>query len=708
MRKVLLIMFILSALGGCSSEDPGDTAAKMEPGNPFFEEWDTPFGVPPFDRIEIAHYEPAIMAGMERHKDEIKAIALNEDAPTFANTVEAMDRAGALLTKVSNVFGAMNGTMTNDEMQAIAKRIAPLRSKHRDGILLDSDLFARVAAVYRQRTSLDLDLEQEKLLTETWKRFVRGGANLSDPDKEKLKAFNEELSVLSLQFGENVLNETNKFEMVVEAETDLAGLPDASIEAAAEAATKRGHEGKWVFTLHKPSLIPFLQYGENRALREVMWRGYTMVGNNGDDLDNKVILDRMANLRLERANLLGFPSHAHYVLDDNMAKTPENVYGLLNQIWEPGLAKAKDEVAEMQAMIHTEVGGFDFAAWDWWYYAEKVKKAKYDLDEETMRPYFEIERVREGLFEVVGKLWGLTFHELADVPVYQEDVKVYEVKEADGSTLAIWYSDYFPRASKRGGAWMSSFRKEYYEGDERVIPIIYNVGNFTKPTSAKPALLSADEVGTMFHEFGHALHGMLSDCRYQTLSGTSVAQDFVEMPSQVIENWAFEREVLDLFAVHYETGEKIPADLVEKLEKSKHFNQGFTTTEYVAASFLDMDWHTIEAAEDRDVLAFEDGSLGGIGLIDEIATRYRSTYFRHIFAGGYSSGYYSYLWAEVYDADAFEAFRETGDIFDKATALSFRENILERGGTKDGMELYRDFRGRDPEIGPLLKRRGLN
>jgi len=514
--------------------------------------------------------------------------------------------------------------------------------------------------------------------------------------------------VLSLQFGENVLKETNTFELVVADEADLAGLPEASVQAAAEEAAGRGHEGAWVFTLQKPSLIPFLQYAENRDLRETMWRGYTMMGNNGDERDNKGILARMVELRLERANLLGFPSHAHYVLDDNMAKTPENVYALLEQVWTPALARARGEAAEMQKIIDAEGGGFDLAAWDWWYYAEKVKKAKYDLDEETMRPYFELENVRRGLFEVVNRLWGLTFTERTDIPVYQEDVKVYEVRDADGSILAIWYSDYFPRESKRGGAWMSSFRKERYDGDTRVIPVIYNVGNFTKPTANKPALLSADEVGTMFHEFGHALHGMMSDCRYRSLSGTAVARDFVELPSQVMENWAFRPEVLDLYAVHYRTGEKIPAALVDKLQKSKHFNQGFATTEYVAASFLDMDWHTVDGSSDRDVLAFEDASLGRIGLMDEIASRYRSTYFRHIFAGGYSAGYYSYLWAEVYDADAFEAFVETGDVFDRETARSFRENILARGGTADGMELYRAFRGRDPEIGPLLKRRGLD
>ncbi len=719
MRKVILIMAMMSILGGCgdggSSGGTGDAATTEARAdstlNPFFTEWDGPFGTPPFGEIELSHYEPAFMRGMADHKAEITAIARGGDYPTFANTIEAIDRAGSLLTRTGNVFGAMNGTMTNDEMQAIAKNLAPLRSQHRDEILLNAELFARVDAVYQQREDLELEREQQMLLKETWKRFVRGGANLSNPDKEKLKALNEELSILSLQFGENVLKETNKFEMVIDSKEDLAGLSEASITAAAETAAKRGHEGKWVFTLHKPSLIPFLQYSTKRDLREKMFKGYTNVGDNGDELDNNTILARMASLRVERANLLGFPSHAHYILDDNMAKNPENVYELLEKLWTPALERAKGEAADFQTMINKEnkkADRFQLAAWDWWFYAEKVKKARYDLDEAMVRPYFELENVRTGLFDTVNKLFGITFTERHDIPVYQEDVKVYEVKEADGSTVAIWFSDYFPRDSKRGGAWMSAFRKEYYDGNERVIPIIYNVGNFTKPTADTPALLSADEVGTMFHEFGHALHGMLSDCRYESLSGTSVSRDFVEMPSQVMENWAFEPEVLATYAKHYQTGEVIPAELVEKLEKSKHFNQGFATTEYLAACFLDMDWHTIETAEEKDPEVFENESMGRIGLIDEIVSRYRSPYFRHVFAGGYSSGYYSYVWAEVLDADAFEAFRETGDIFDPATAKSLRDNILSRGGSEESMTLYLQFRGKEPEIGPLLKRKGLD
>ncbi len=699
MRKALLIMALLGTLAATGAY--ADT-------NPFFETWDTPFGVPPFDRITLENYEPAFMQGMAAQKVEIDAIVADPAAPTFTNTIEALDASGSLLRKVSYVFGAMNGTMTNDDMQALARQLAPLRSRHRDEILLNEGLFSRVDAVYRQRDQLDLDREQQRLLEETWKRFVRGGARLSAPDKDKLKQMNQELSVLSLRFGENVLKETNRFEMVVTDTAGVAGLPRGVIAAAAETATERGHPGQWVFTIQKPSLIPFLQYSTDRDARRRMFTAYIEKGNHGDELDNNDILARTVVLRTQRANLLGYPSHAAYVLDDNMAKTPEAVYDLLDQVWRPALAKAKTEAAEFQAMIAAEGDDFQLQPWDWWYYAEKVKKERYDLDESMLRPYFELESVRAGLFETVHRLYGLTFTPRPDLPVYHPDVKAFEVKDRDGSTLAIWYSDYFPRASKRGGAWMDALRKEYYRDGKRVIPVIYNVGNFTKPAAGEPSLLSVDEVKTMFHEFGHALQGMLSNCRYQTLSGTSVARDIVELPSQVMENWALEPEVLAFYARNFKTGEPIPAALVAKIKDSAHFNQGFATTEYLAASYLDMDWHTITDTIPRVPADFEKTSMDRIGLIPQIVPRYRSPYFQHIFSGGYSAGYYSYLWAEVLDADAFAAFKETGDIFDPATALSFRKNILERGASEDPMVLYEKFRGRKPSIKPLLERRGLD
>ena len=676
--------------------------------NPFFGEWDTPFEVPPFDEIKLEQYKPAFDDVMKRHKEEIESIIGNDSAPTFENTIEAVDRSGALLARVSRVFFAMRSSMTNDDIEAIAKDVAPRLSKHSDEIRLNDALFRRVRAVYEQRAKLDLTPEQGKLLAESHKSFVRGGAKLPPDKKDRLKELNAELSVLSLKFGENVLKENNRFELVIEDKADLAGLPSAVIAGAVEAATERGHEGKWVFTLHKPSMIPFLQYSERRGLREKIYKGYINRGDNDDELDNKETLARMATLRIERAGLLGYETHAHYVLEENMAKKPENVYKLLDELWQPALKRAKAEAADMQKMIDEEGGGFKLESWDWWYYAERVKKAKYDLDEEMLRPYFKLENVLAGAFEVASRLFGLQFEERTDVPKYHEDVKVFEVKEADGTHVGILYVDYFPRASKRGGAWMGEFREQSIVNGEDIRPVIYNVGNFSKPMADKPSLLSFDEVNTLFHEFGHAMHGLLSNCTYESLAGTNVARDFVELPSQIMENWASEPEVLKMYARHYETGEPMPDGLIEKIVKARHFNQGFATVEYLAASFLDMDWHTLaEAKSKADVLEFEDKSLGKIGLIPEIISRYRSTYFRHIFAGGYSSGYYSYIWAQVLDADAFQAFKETGDLFDRKTAKAFRDNILSRGDTEDPMTLYKRFRGKEPSIEPLLERRGL-
>lgn len=705
MRRIVAAMafFCIAGAGGGAGASPGR-------GNPLLGAWDTPLGTPPFALIELGDIEPAMIAAMAEHDREIAEIRDSDAPPTFANTIEALDRAGGLLSRVGAVFGALNGTSTSDSLQAVARRLAPLRSQHADAILLDQALFARVDAVYRAREGLGLDTEQAQLLEETWREFTRGGAALEAGARARLQAINEELSLLGLQFGENVLKETNRFELVIEDEAGLAGLPAPLVQAAAETAARRGKPGKWVFTLHRPSLIPFLQASTRRDLRERIYRAYLAMGSNGDELDNRAALRRTVELRLERARLLGFASHAHFALDENMAGSPGAVYGLLDQLWKPALGRARAEAADMQALVDAEGGGFTLAAWDWWHYAEKVKKARYDLDEEMLRPYFELEAVRAGLFDVVRRLWGLTFRERADVQVWHPEVKVYDVLDADGSLLAVWYSDYFPRESKRGGAWMSSLRKERLEGGERIVPLVYNVGNFTRPTADTPALLSLDEVRTMFHEFGHALHGMLSQCRYEKLSGTAVARDFVELPSQVLENWALEPSVLSGYARHWQTGRPIPEALVERIRKARHFNQGFETVEYLAASYLDMDWHALEdpaavAALDPD--AFEAAAMGRIGLVDAIAPRYRSPYFRHVFGGGYSAGYYAYVWAEVLDADAFAAFVEAGDVFDPATAAAFRRHVLERGGSAEPMDLYRAFRGRDPGIGPLLERRGL-
>jgi len=675
--------------------------------NPFFTEWKTPFGTPPFNKIkEEVHYLPAFEEGMAQQQQEIEAIVNNIDAATFENTIEAMEASGDLLTKVSNVFYNMTGANTSDTLQGIAKHVAPLLSKHIDDILLNEKLFQRVKTVYEQKEKLNLTTEQNTLLEKYYKDFVRGGANLNEDQKAELREINKELSLLSLKFGENILKENNAFEMVIEKEEDLAGLPEAVIAGAADAAKERGHEGKWVFTLHKPSLIPFIQYSEKRELREKIFKAYINRGDNNNELDNKNILTNIAAFRVKRANLLGYKTHADFVLEENMAKVPENVYDLLNKLWTPALNMAKKEAYELQSMIYKEGKNFKLEPWDWWYYAEKVKKEKYALDEEMLRPYFKLENVIDGVFALANKLYGITFNERKDIPKYHKDVKVFEVKEADGSNIGILYTDYSPRANKRGGAWMSAFRKQSRLGGKEVTPLICNVGNFSKPTGNKPSLLSFEEVTTLFHEFGHGLHGLLSNCTYPRLSGTDVPRDFVELPSQIMENWASEPEMLKIYAKHYKTGALIPDELIAKIQKSGKFNQGFATVEYLAASFLDMDWHTLTDTTKQNVLEFEQKSLNRIGLIPEIIVRYRSPYFSHIFSGGYSAGYYSYIWAEVLDADAFQAFKETG-LFNKKTAQSFRDNIISKGGTEDPMVLYKRFRGKEPSIEPLLEKRGL-
>ena len=702
MKKMIFLVLIVGLIF-CSCAKKEETPVSD---NPFFNDYGTPFETPPFEKIRIEHYMPGFLEGMKLEAAEVEGIVNNTEDPTFENTIEALDATGALLTKVVNVFFNLNSSLTNDAMQAVAQEVSPLLSKHSDDITLNPQLFQKVKAVYEQKDELNLNAEQGKLLEKYYKDFVRNGANLDEEKKGRLREINQELSLLSLKFGENVLKEDNAFEMVIEDETDLAGLPQTVITAAAEAASERGNEGKWVFTLHKPSMIPFLQYSAKRELREKIFKAYINRGNQNNEFDNKDILTKLVTLRVERANLLGYETHAHFILEPNMAKIPENVYKLLYQIWVPALQKAKDEAQELQVKIDQESGGFKLEAWDWWYYAEKVKKAKYDLDDSELRPYFKLENVIDGVFTVATKLFGIQFNERTDIPKYHEDVKVFEVKEADGTHIGILYVDYFPRASKRGGAWMNEFRGQFKKDGKNITPVIVNVGNFSKPTADKPALISVEEAMTLFHEFGHALHGLLSNCTYQRLSGTNVPRDFVELPSQIMENWGGHPEVLKMYAKHYETGEPIPQELIDKLEKSKFFNQGFAAVEYLSACFLDMDWHTLSTTEEKDCWEFEDASLEKIGLLPEIVVRYRSPYFRHIFSGGYSSGYYSYVWAEVLDADAFEAFKEKG-LFDQETAKSLRENILGAGGTDDPMAMYKRFRGAEPKVEPVLRRKGL-
>jgi peptidyl-dipeptidase Dcp len=698
MKATILLMFFGAILF---------TACSVKEQNPFFSEYQTPFGTPPFEKIKESHYLPAFTEGISQHHQEILAIINNKESPTFQNTVEALENSGQLLTRVRAVFFNMISANTNDRMQKIAQEVSPMLSQHADDILLNEKLFKRIKTVYDEKDQLDLTHEQQRLLEETYKRFARNGANLDEKEKAELREINKELSLLTLKFGDNVLKETNKFELVIDKEADLTGLPENVISTAAETAKERGHEVAWVFTIQKPSMIPFLQYSQKRDLREKIFEAYINQGNHDDELDNKATLTRIAVLRLKRANLLGYKTHADFVLEENMAKVPQNVYNRLNQIWKPALKVAQKEEKALQNLVYADGQNFKLEPWDWWYYAEKLKKQKYDLDDEVLRPYFKLENVREGAFMVANKLWGLTFEERTDIPTYNADVKTFEVKDADGSHIGILYTDYFPRASKRGGAWMSDYRGQKIIEGKMVNPIICNVFNFTRPTDSTPSLLTLEEVKTLFHEFGHGLHGLLSDCNYESLSGTNVARDFVELPSQIMENWATDPEVLKLYARHYETNQPIPDELIQKIKNASKFNRGFETVELLAASFLDMDWHTITDTANLDPIAFENKSLSKIGLIPEIVVRYRSPYFRHIFAGGYSAGYYSYIWAEVLDADAFQAFKETS-IFDQATAKAFRENILAAGNTDDPMVLYKKFRGREPGIDALLERRGLD
>ncbi|MFH0946902.1 MAG: M3 family metallopeptidase [Planctomycetota bacterium] len=691
-------------LVGCLAH-PGGVPAR-ESANPLLEEWRTPFGVPPLDRIETGHFVPAMKEAMARHKVEIEAICNDKEAPTFANTIEALDGSGRLLERVGNAFDVLGGVVKTEEMIAADRELTPLRTAHEDDINLNERLFQRVKAVHGQRDQWNLDGEQARLLDEIHDNFVRGGADLPETKKAEFRALNERLAMLSLQFDENLLKATNKFELVITDQADLAGLPDGVIQEAAKTATDRGHPGKWVFTTQKPSMLPFLENSSRRELRERLFKGYINRCDHGDELDNKSILAEIAALRVKRANLLGYPTHAHYVLEKNMAGTPEAVYGLLEKVWRPAMATARNEVAAMQKIIEAEGNSFKLGPWDWWYCAAKVKQAEYDLDDNEVRPYFPLESVRDGAFMVAGKLYGLQFRERSDIPVYHEEVKVFEVLDESGRHVGLLYTDYHPRATKRVGAWMNAFRKQGRQGGDMVTPIITNNGNFTRPVGDTPSLLSFDEVATLFHEFGHALHGLLSDCRYNLLSGTSVTRDFVELPSQIMENWAGHPEVLKLYARHYRTGESIPQALIDKIEKASKFNQGFITGEYLAASFLDMDWHTLGQAAEVDVHEFEDAAMERIGLIPEIVSRYRSPYFRHVFASGYSAGYYSYIWAAVLDADAFEAFKEKG-LFDRTTAESFRENVLSRGNGDNPMTLYKKFRGREPDVGALLGRLGF-
>jgi len=699
-KLIAPIVVVTIILSSCSMKDNQNI-------NPFLGEYNTPFGVPPFDLIENEHFIPAFKEGIKQQEAEIDVIVNNSESPNFSNSIAAFDLSGETLRKVGGVFYKLKSAETSDEIDSIAKVLVPITSAHRSNMMLNAGLFARVKEVYENQQSMNLNAEQTRVLEKTYKRFVRNGANLNEQGKARIRKIDEKLSMLSLQFGNNLLAETNSYELIIEDEADLAGLPESVRSAGSDASTGAGQSGKWMFTLHKPSWIPFLQYSEKRELREEIYRAMFMRSNTGNENDNQEIIKEILALRIERANMLGYKSHADFTLTERMSQEPSNVYDLLMQIWEPALEKASGEAAMMQKMIDRDGGNFQLESWDWWYYAEKIRKEKYDLNEEEVRAYFSLEAVKEGLFNVVNQLYGLTIEARNDLPSYHKEAMAFEIKEKDGSHLGILYMDFHPRPGKESGAWSTSIRKAHKEDDGRVSPVHMIVMNFTRPTGGKPALLSFDETLTFYHEFGHALHSMLTKCDYLTTSGSSVAWDFVELPSQIMANWGGHPEVLKTYAKHYETGAYIPDELIDKLEAASKFNQGFGTVEYVAASILDMDYHSLEDASGLEINDFESVSMSRIGLIDEILPRYRSTYFSHIFSGGYSAGYYSYIWAEVLDKDAFNAFLETS-LFDQATALSFRENILEKGGSAEEMEMYVKFRGKEPTIEPLLTGRGLN
>lgn len=706
MKKSLILITLTGTLfSACTTMNKTETATGL---NPLLASFNTPYEVPPFHLIKNEHFKPAILEAIRVHEKEIEAIANNPEAPNFENTIVAFENAGQLLNRINTIFGNLNSANTNPELQAIAKEVAPELSRNNDNIFLNEKLFARVKSVWEMQSKLSLTAEQAKLLERKYKAFQRNGANLDNTGKERLREINKQLSVLSLQYGENVLAENNGYKLIIEDKKDLAGLPAEVIAAAADDAKAMERDGKWIFTLQNASVMPFLQYADNRSLRREIWTAYQNRGRTNNQHNNNEIVLKLAGLRAEKAQLLSYESHAAFVLEERMAKTPANVYNLLDQLWKPALAKAKAEEADIKAMMKADEINDNVQPFDWRYYTEKIRKQRYDLDEQELKPYLSLENVRNGIFKVTENLYGLKYKQLHDVPKYHEDVTVWEVIDKDGSHLGILYMDMHPRASKRGGAWMTSYRKQQMEKGKRKAPVISIVCNFSKPTADAPALLTFDETTTFFHEFGHALHGLLSNVNYESLAGTSVFTDFVELPSQIMENWAAEPEVLKMYAKHYKTGEVIPDRLIKKLQESATFDQGFATVEYLAASYLDMAYHNAPSGSiTNDVTAFENATMKRLGLPDAIIPRYRSTYFTHIYSGGYSAGYYSYIWSGVLDTDAFDAFKSKS-LFDAETAKSFRSNILERGGTADPMQLYNNFRGSEPSIRPLLKKRGLD
>ena len=695
MKKIILVSFVLSTIMACTNQ------------NPLLTEQNTPYGVPAFDKVKIEHYMPAFEKAIAENKAEIEAIVNNPEPPTFANTIEALDRSGELLDKVVGVFFNVLEADGNDEMNKIAEEVTPLLSELSDGIILNDALFQRVKAVYEQRETLGLNDEQMRLLTETFKSFANNGANLPEDKKTRLKEINQELGLLSLQFGNNVVAETNAYQLFITEEAELKGLPESAKAAAKEEAVAAGRPEAWLFTPKRTSFTPVLQYCENRELRKELLMAYTTRGNHDNENDNKDIIVKTMQLRVEKAQLFGYTNPADYILADCMAKDAKTVDAFLESVWEPSLKAAKREAKELQKLLSQDLPGEKLQPWDWWFYTEKLREAKYDLNEEELKPYFELNNVRNGAFQLAHELFGINFEKLEGMPVYNPEVEVFKVTYADGSLVGILYTDYFPRAGKRPGAWMNNICNQYVDAngvDHR--PVIINVGNFNKPTQGNPSLLSMDDVETLFHEFGHALHGLLSKATYKSLAGTNTPRDFVELPSQFMENYCYHPQIMKTYAFHYQTGEVMPDELIEKINRASTFNEGFVMTELLSASILDMDYHKMTTTEAFDVNAFEEASMKNMQMIPEIITRYRSTFYNHIFTTGYAAGYYSYTWSAVLDADAFAAFVETGDILNPEVAKRYL-HLLEQGGTRDAQELYLEFRGKPADPKHLLEKKGF-
>ena len=704
MKKKILTLTSVVALTAAVTMN---SCMSNERENPFLKPYETPHNIPPFAEITYDDYLPAFSQGVTEYLAEIDAIVANQEEANFENTILAMEKSGALLNRVLLVFSSLNETDSSDEMVALSDTIMPTYTKISDEVMMNAALFQRVKSVYDNSEKLNLSATEKRAVDELYKRFVRNGALLSEEDKAVLKELNTKSTDLYLAFNKNLLNATNAFELWVEDAAQLAGLPESTIAVAAEEAKAKGKEGKWLFTLHAPSRLPLLQYADNRDLRRQMYEGYTTLASSGEN-NNIPVINEILKVRSQKAALLGYPDFASYMTANVMAKTTENAEALLMQIWEPAVQRVKEEVAEMQALADKEGANIKIEPWDYYYYAEKVRRDKYALDEDQVRAYFQLDNVVAGVFNMASRLYGVNFTEMPDAPKYNPEVKVYEVTDTLGNHVAVFMTDYFPRASKRQGAWMSEFQGAFVDPDcTSQRPIVYNVGNFTKPTAETPSLLTIDEVLTLFHEYGHGLHGMLTKAHMRSQAGTNVDRDFVELPSQIHEHWAFEPELLKTYARHYKTGEVIPDSLVEKLTAAANHNQGFMTTELAGAALLDLQFGKQNVTGDFDVMAFEASVAKQLGMPAEVQFRYRSPYFRHIFGSdGYASGYYTYLWAQVLDCDGYELFQEKG-IFDKETANAFKTNVLEAGGTEDPMTLYVKFRGHEPKVDALLRSRGL-